>query len=178
MKSFHIKSIILGTGIGVILTSILFMIYNLGASQKMSKEEIIQKAKTYGMVENNGMVKTGDFKIDGNNVEQKNNDTTKTTTSNPVKTESNLVPPTPVPIITPVPKQEALDDIYVVIISRGDTSEIVAKKLFEKGVIDNKDAFVKDVMNMGLSDEINVGDFKLKKGMDNKTIIKIITKIS
>jgi len=53
MKHFHIKSILLGIGIGIILTSIMSLIYLAGAQPeaKLSDEEIIEKAKALGMVE-------------------------------------------------------------------------------------------------------------------------------
>ena len=52
MRGFHIKSIILGIGIGIILTAIIGLIYSMGnVPNEPSKEEIIAKAKQYGMVE-------------------------------------------------------------------------------------------------------------------------------
>ncbi len=55
MKRVHEKSIILGIGIGIIITSIAGLIFSGGQATgdntaKMSKEEIIRLAKGYGMV--------------------------------------------------------------------------------------------------------------------------------
>jgi len=55
MKNFHIKSLILGIGIGIVLSSIIGLIYSFGYSAaepaKMTKDQIITEAKKYGMVD-------------------------------------------------------------------------------------------------------------------------------
>ncbi len=49
---FHLKSILLGVGIGIIITSLASMIYFAGRDpmQDLSKEQIIKQAEKYGMV--------------------------------------------------------------------------------------------------------------------------------
>jgi hypothetical protein len=58
MEKFHIKSIILGVGIGTVITAITSMVYLAGVdpSKSLSKDEIIQLAKQYGMVESKGII--------------------------------------------------------------------------------------------------------------------------
>lgn len=53
MKRFDIKSVILGIGIGIILTSIINLIYISGAKPTdiISDEEIIRRAEELGMIE-------------------------------------------------------------------------------------------------------------------------------
>ncbi len=55
MERFNIKSIILGIGIGIILTSLIGWIYSAGENTPLTKEEIIQKAKEYGLVESKAL---------------------------------------------------------------------------------------------------------------------------
>jgi hypothetical protein len=50
LRKFHIKSILLGIGIGIILTSFVGIIYSAGMDNKITKEEIIEKAKEHGMI--------------------------------------------------------------------------------------------------------------------------------
>lgn len=50
MAKFHIKSIFLGIGMGIVLTAIISIIYLAGSMPVMSKEEIVERAKQYGMV--------------------------------------------------------------------------------------------------------------------------------
>jgi hypothetical protein len=69
MNKFNIKSILLGIGIGIIITSIASMIYFAGRDplSGLSKEEIISQAEKYGMVMNPEPAQeepTGIFKVD------------------------------------------------------------------------------------------------------------------
>jgi len=52
MKRFHVRSIILGIGIGLIFTSIVSLIYFAGTepATNISDEEIIRRAEELGMV--------------------------------------------------------------------------------------------------------------------------------
>ena len=52
MSQFHIKSILLGIGIGIIITATASMIYLAGRDPMdgLTKEEIIRQAEKYGMV--------------------------------------------------------------------------------------------------------------------------------
>lgn len=52
MSQFHIKSILLGIGIGIIITATASMIYLAGRDpmESLTKEEIIRQAEKYGMV--------------------------------------------------------------------------------------------------------------------------------
>ncbi|WP_051411167.1 hypothetical protein [Acetivibrio clariflavus] len=49
MHKFHIKSILLGIGMGIVLTAIISIIYLAGNQPTMGREEIIEKARQYGM---------------------------------------------------------------------------------------------------------------------------------
>jgi len=52
MKKFQLRSIILGIGIGIVITSIISMIFFAGLEpkQSLSNEEIINMASELGMV--------------------------------------------------------------------------------------------------------------------------------
>lgn len=50
MHKFHIKSILLGIGVGIVLTAFMSIIYLAGNKQTLSKEDVIERAKQYGMV--------------------------------------------------------------------------------------------------------------------------------
>jgi hypothetical protein len=58
MRNFQIKSILLGIGIGIVITSIISMIYAAGinTNKSLSREEIISKAKEFGMVESTSIL--------------------------------------------------------------------------------------------------------------------------
>jgi len=50
LREFHIKSILLGIGIGIILSSFIGIIYSAGMDNKITKEEVIERAKEHGMI--------------------------------------------------------------------------------------------------------------------------------
>lgn len=60
MRKFHIKSILLGIGIGIILTSLIGIIYSAGRDDKLTREEIISKAEQYGMTFSEEFIEAGD----------------------------------------------------------------------------------------------------------------------
>lgn len=165
MQKFHIKSILLGIGMGIIITSILSMIYLAGINPEsnISKEKVIELAKKYGMVENTGFVNNEGA---GNNKKEENKNNTPEQ-SKPAES----TPKEPVKPVEPVQPE-----IRAITVEPGDSSEVVAAKLLKAGLINDKSAFIKELSNMELSDEINIGDFKIKSGTDIKGIIRMITK--
>ena len=56
MRKTHGRSIALGIGIGMIITSIAGMIFTNGTQEEMTKEEIIALAKSYGMIEKTPLI--------------------------------------------------------------------------------------------------------------------------
>lgn len=60
MNKFSVKSILLGIGIGIIISSIASMIYIAGRDpfDGLGKDEIMAKAEKYGMVK--GVVESGE----------------------------------------------------------------------------------------------------------------------
>ena len=60
MRKTHGRSIALGIGIGMIITSIAGMIFTNGTQKEMTKEEIITLAKSYGMIEKTPLIIPGE----------------------------------------------------------------------------------------------------------------------
>lgn len=139
MNKFHIKNILLGMGIGVVLTSLTGIIYSAGMEPEMSREEIVARARQYGMVSSSEMIKKDEPED-----------------TKPVEIEKNKVSIT---------------------VDQGDSSEIVAKELFEKGLIDNVDSFLNELDSMNLQSSIQVGEYTIEEGTDNSTIARIICKM-
>lgn len=156
MKKFHIRSMMLGIGIGVILTSVISIIYLAGSdpTQNLSREEVIDLAKKYGIVED-----------------------TPTPTPTPTSVE-----PTPstadketqaTPEATPTPEPQEV----TFTVKKGDISETVAARLEEAGLVESKEEFEKVISEMKLASKIQFGDYKIKKGTDMRTIVTIITQM-
>lgn len=147
MRNFHIKSLILGIGIGIVLTSVISMVYSFGTKpvQKISNEEVKKMARQLGMVESSQIIKDIDSVKDNNSKAYKD-----------AKLKSN-------------------DDKVQFEIIEGDTSEIVADKLIDLGLIDSRAGFLLKLEEMGLSTRIKPGKYKVKRGISIQTLIDEIT---
>jgi|GEM_PF-2480172 len=85
MRKIHEKSIILGIGIGMIITSIAGLVYSSSKDKRtqtenLSKEEIIRLAKSYGMVEPVRLIED-DSAASTQNIEKSSDNTTSQSTS-------------------------------------------------------------------------------------------------
>ncbi len=85
MKKFNIKSIILGIGIGIVMTSFISIIYLAGSSPgaNLTNEEVIKAARQLGMIMSQDSVKAEDIIKTENsardkNIKQKQNDGSNT----------------------------------------------------------------------------------------------------
>lgn len=163
MYRFHIKSLVLGIGLGIVITSIISLIYMAGAdpTAKLSEDEAVKLAEKYGMVKSSSLIQ---------GTQPQKAETTKQSESTK-QNGTNIVTVTP----TPAPKPAAGQAVIKLSIVQGDTAEKVTEKLFSAGLISDKAAFVQELSNMKLTDSILTGDFNIKKGADIKEIIRAIT---
>jgi hypothetical protein len=174
MKSFHIKSILMGIGIGIILTALIGIIYSAGMSPQMSKQEIMEKAKQYGMVLSSDTI----IRADDDFIDDKEDSTAlmekeaipgynnSVNTSKPKETEN-------LKVNTAKPTEEPVQEVRIKI-NYGDTSLMVAEKLYEQGLIERVDSFENLLKEMNRERFIQIGEFVIVKGTDETTIAKII----
>lgn len=201
MEGFNVRSIVLGIGIGIIITSLVSMIYLSGVGVKMSKDEIITEARKYGMIDRAELIKDDSKPSAGllpvsNTTPAKNEIEQIKTTQNAINTanstsSTNIASVTTTAITTIAstamaaagpkpessqnkPKKESDLTIYV---NDGDSSEIVSKKLYDKGIIKDKSDFIRKINGARLEAKIAVGEFKFKPGEDVKNIISELTEI-
>ncbi len=179
MQGFHIKSILIGLGMGIIIAAILGVIcYNAGSNtvSKPSKEEVIQMAKNYGMIDPSDLIKgQGDQanqNSDKSTIKVSSDDktptppadgTTKSTATNAQTADNNDT------------KQTQPKTVSVVIKS-GDSTQTIAERLLNAGLITNKNDFFNKLTALGLSEKIETGEFKIQTGASTEDIVRIITK--
>lgn len=183
MQSFNIKSVVLGVGIGIVLTSITGMIYSAGFSKKMNREEIIKEAAKYGMVQKSELLKGQGTASD---VKQERTPAEESKAVNPSKqSESVIRLDESRPFQQALPKKveesqqaasKPVNETVTITVSKGESSEVVADKLLKSGLISDKPGFIRELVAMGLATEIDIGEYKILKGADIKAIIKIITR--
>jgi hypothetical protein len=175
MNSFHIKSIILGIGIGIVMTSIISIIYFAGVvPEKLSKEEIIQLAEKYGMVKSESIIKDN---AEGQGIQTENaqkENLSSSTNKQEVSTKPSTAETKPAET-KPAETKPSVGTVLV-IVNQGDSSEKVGEKLVYAGLIKDKRLFTDEIGKRGLSGSIEVGEYKINNGEDIDTIIKALTR--
>jgi len=189
MQRFHIKSIILGIGIGMIITSIISIIYLAGSdpTRDLTKEQIEDLAVKYHIIDENnsnkdestppgneekGKTGSGNNAADaGAGIYADNSDSTQQAeiVNKDTKTEDVKPENTAPEGVEPVAEEEA------VTVSPGDTSEKVSEKLYDAGIIKDQAEFVQSIINMKAEDRIQIGEYRFKRdssidGVINKLI--------
>lgn len=175
MKYYNIKSIILGVGIGFIITAMAGSVYFSFIARKspMTKEEIITEAKKYGMIEPASVLKSSDDKSSTVAPSQ-----TPAQTNAPTPSITPSITPAIAPSIVPTPSAQptpTLGPEVDIKVDSGDTAVIVAKKLFDNKLIDNQDSFVKQMIESGAAYKMFAKDYHLRLGMTEEDIIKTLT---
>lgn len=158
-----------GLGVGMIFTILLVFSYQqMSSPNQLSKEEIIAKAKEYGMVE------ALDNKLDEmSNLQTQTPSPEPVPTSTPVMAEETTEPvePSNSPQVTYVPK----DGYVEVVINRGDSIGKIASTLKEAGVIEEEDQFKTYLVENKYVPKIRAGTYKIKQGSKYATIVQIIS---
>lgn len=171
MRKVHEKSIILGIGIGMIITSIAGMIYAGGAKQELSEEEIKRLARGYGMVEQVQLLNGNDTAENTAARSSVAEDTsppavdTQKTAQSTGKPEENK------------PSSGTGERNINIEVKPGNDSTAVVRMLLEKEVITSEKAFNDLLSKYGTSTKINVGTYKFRKNDDLDYIVKTICMI-
>lgn len=170
MRKVHEKSIVLGIGIGMIITAIAGMIFSGGTPKELSKAEIISLAKGYGLIEQTK------FLNEENSVSAST--VAETTTAETTTAESTVADSTTASSTTAVASSSNSAERDIVIeVKYGYKSQHVIDELLEKGVIENKEDFIAVLDLYNASTKINTGTFRFKKNEDFHYIVKTICKL-
>lgn len=176
MRKVHEKSILLGIGIGMIITAIAGMIFSAGTQKELSKEEIISIAKAkYGLIE----------QVQFLNGDNASNDSTNSSTSDSSAQSTAAQSTATVGDSVATDKQQvdkssssAITERNIIIeINDGYKSQEIIDQLFEKEVISNKEEFTNVLNSYGVTKKIRVGTFKFRKNDDLDYIVKTICKL-
>ncbi len=201
MRKTHGRSIALGIGIGMIITSIAGMIFTNGTQKEMTKEEIITLAKSYGMIEKTPLIIPGENSstsaISGNSTSASDStidasiESTKDSSMDSLKNsskESSVTSTSNEGVTgTSIDKSPASSDESAqnnssvsnqrniqIVIPDGAKSQHVIEELLEKGVITSERDMVATFNKYNATTKINVGKFMFKKNEDLDYIVKTI----
>ncbi len=186
MRNFHIKSILLGMGIGMVLISIVSMIYTSGIKsyQEMSREEIISKAREYGMVDASLLAEaekraeaaavSAGQPLSDNNEALKPEDN-----SGPSDEEQHKAPEKELenqPSGDAVQQPEPPSKVINIVVEAGTTAMGLDNLLLQNGLIGQKNDFTNRLKELKLTGRIRTGRYNIAEGTGVDEIIRIVTK--
>ncbi|MFA5524008.1 MAG: hypothetical protein WDA24_06600 [Tissierellales bacterium] len=180
-NKMHKLFMILGIGIGVVITSLLNMAYPKIQYEDYTESQIIEKARELGMVSlkevitknDEEIVETGlpDSDMDANiDLDIGTNTGTNIDSDNEIDEE-----PTTNEIDEDTTNEKTDKQIVEFIINKGDNSELIIKRLFDSNIIKNKKEFSDKVIEKDVQRKFKYGVYELELDMDYETLIKALT---
>ena len=189
-----LKYYLRGLGIGIIVTTLELMVAFSGKKEKLSDQEIMQRAEQLGMVmadegqtetgteENTGTEAQPETEQDVQNTEagtEENADENTENASEPEtepQTEAAAEPAAPEDTTGNVVgevKQETSGEVAFTVKS-GESSDTVAFNLYKAGLVDDATAFNRYMISKGYDSRLRTGDFKIRSGASYDEILKVL----
>lgn len=189
-----LKYYLRGLGIGIIVTTLVLMVAFSGKKEKLSDQEIMQRAEQLGMVmadegqtetgteENTGTEAQPETEQDVQNTEagtEENVDENTENASEPEtepQTEAAAEPAAPEDTTGNVVgevKQETSGEVAFTVKS-GESSDTVAFNLYKAGLVDDATAFNRYMISKGYDSRLRTGDFKIRSGASYDEILKVL----
>ena len=189
-----LKSYLRGLGRGIIVTTLVLMVAFSGKKEKLSDQEIMQRAEQLGMVmadegqtetgteENTGTEAQPETEQDVQNTEagtEENADENTENASEPEtepQTEAAAEPAAPEDTTGNVVgevKQETSGEVAFTVKS-GESSDTVAFNLYKAGLVDDATAFNRYMISKGYDSRLRTGDFKIRSGASYDEILKVL----
>lgn len=180
----RLKYYLRGLGLGIIFAVIIMTIGFHGNKQSMSDTEIIEKAKTLGMVEakkSSGTVadeynseKTDQSAANSDDSSQKAEAEQDSQTTQEDTQQEAVVPAADVQPETVAPEDTATTT-YTITVTRQDTCRTIAEKLKALGLVDDAEQFRIYMGQKGADHFIADGDHSIPQGASYDDIITILT---
>jgi len=189
-----LKYYLRGLGIGIIVTTLVLMVAFSGKKEKLSDQEIMQRAEQLGMVmadegqtetgteENTGTEAQPETEQDVQNTEEGTEENADENTENASEpetepqTEAAAEPAAPEDTTGNVVgevKQETSGEVAFTVKS-GESSDTVAFNLYKAGLVDDATAFNRYMISKGYDSRLRTGDFKIRSGASYDEILKVL----
>ena len=179
-----LKYYLRGLGIGILITTIIFIIgIHVNQDQMFSDEEVIRRAKALGMVmdetdgktineldKDNQKEDSKESKSDNKDKQeqakddQTKNDQTKADAESEKTQDSDAA----------AAQKQTVEQVEVSILP-GEYSDTISQKLLDAGLIDDKAAFSKYINDTNVDNLIQPGTFTVPKGASYEEVAKILT---
>lgn len=186
-----LKYYLRGLGIGILITTIIFIIgIHVNQDKMFSDEEVIRRAKALGMVMDETDGKTineldKDKKQDSETKDQKdsqkedskeskndNKDNQEQTKDEQAKADAESEKAQDGDAATA--QNQTVEQVEISILP-GEYSDTISQKLLDAGIIDDKAAFSKYINDTNVDNLIQPGTFTVPKGASYEEVAKILT---
>lgn len=166
-----LKYYLRGLSIGIIFTAIIMGIaLSGGKKEKMTNDEIIERARLLGMVmEDEVTKKSEDEKISETEKQEEDSVQNQAPVANaeePVAKDLETKNP-------PV-EDDTKPEVVSIEIKEGEYSDAVSRKLFDAGLISDASAFNRYLTETGADLNLRMGVHKIPKGVSQDEIIAIL----
>ena len=171
-NKMHKLFMILGIGIGVVITSLLNMAYPKIQYEDYTESQIIEKARELGMVSLKEVITKNDEEIVETGLPDSDMDANidldiGTNTGTNIDSDNEIDEDTT--------NEKTDKQIVEFIINKGDNSELIIKRLFDSNIIKNKKEFSDKVIEKDVQRKFKYGVYELELDMDYETLIKALT---
>lgn len=167
-----LKYFLRGVGVGIIFSSIVFLVaYQGAAADKMTEEEIIKEAEKLGMVTEEDPL--GDLLTTQSDKKKTENENT-TSEEEEGTSEEDSTDESQAEQTTEITTENETAKEVTITIKKGTTSYTVCQNLQKMGLIEDADEFDKYLIKNGYAKRIRVGEHTLKIGMEYQDIAEAI----
>lgn len=158
--------LLLGIGAGMLLTSLLNIVNPRTEYVQYTDEQIKQKATELGMVSIKDVI-------------SENKELKEEISS--VKSQTEEIPGEDDSINKALEadedkQQHEETEVISFVIDKGENSEEIVDKLYDKGIIDDKEAFSDLIIEKGVQRRFIYGKYEIIKGIDYESLIGMLTK--
>lgn len=165
----------------MVMTAILFLFFSSNTSSEttLTKEEIIEQAKQYGLVEKNEeIINSEGEKISSSNQVEKEEqpNTPEENKQDNIQKEEDTEQEKETKQDEDVKKEEEKNEKITVTIKEGENSSHVASKLEKLGVIEDGEAFNLYLVEHGYAKKVQVGTFEIQGKPSYSQLANILAK--
>lgn len=165
-----------GLGVGIVVTALLMGIALSGRKEKMTDEEVRQRALEMGMVDGNTLL--ADLPDNKEKEEEKKEneegDSLTALSDNEIADNGNAVGDTAAENPEPENNKETVNEIITITISSGDGSRTVANKLVQAELIDDAAAYDEFLCRNGYDKRLKTGKHDIPAGASNEEIAAVL----
>lgn len=168
-----LKYYLRGLGIGILITTIIFIIgFHVNEDKIFSDEAVIARAKKLGMVEENGTKTLDELEAEQKKQQEQQEEEQEKEDTQEGNEEAKQEE---TPVEDAGGDQAATVKQVQIDVLPGEYSRTICQKLFEAGLVEDQEEFSKFITESNYDNFIQPGTFTIPEGSSYEEIAKILT---